>query len=319
MELNKIDDKLLGYLSYNAREPSTRIAKATGLTREQVEYRIKKYISSGIIKNFTTLFNPNAFGYKYYSSLLIKFSKPIHAKEFFEKHGKDSNTLGIGKILNEYNISMELFFKNKEDFRNYLNKILNEQKEKISNYLTLDPYFAKLYPLKFLGVKEKGQGMIFNPEIKEISLDKNEIKIVKMLEKDGRERIVDIASALKISPELTIYKIKRLYEKNVILSSAAIFDMKKLGYFLSSILINIQNFSKENEEKIKSFAEKSKQVRSVMLLDSKPNCFMQLFHKEHSELIKTLKELKELFDKDIIEIKVLFLESEMKVNTLPFL
>lgn len=319
MELNKIDDKLLGYLCYNAREPSTKIAKAIGLTREQVEYRINKYLSSGIIKNFTTLFNYSVFRYKHYTALIIKFSKPIHAKNFYERYGKDSNTLAIGKTLNDYDIFMELFFKNKEEFRNYLFKILNEQKDKISDYLVLEPYFSKIYPLKFLGVEEKGQGMIFHPKIKEISLDKNEIKIIKMLAKDGREKIIDIAHALKISPELALYKIKRLYEKKVILSSAAIFDMEKLGYFLSSILINIQNFSKENEEKIKDFAEKSKQVRSVMLLDSKPNCFMQLFHKEHSELVKTLKEIKELFKEDLLDVKVLFLESEMKVNTLPFL
>ena len=155
------------------------------------------------------MFNYSAFGYKYYLPFLIKFSKPIYAREFYEKHEKDTNTIAIGKILNDYNILMELFFKNKEEFRNYLNKILNEQKEKIVDYLILEPYFAKLYPLKFLGVEEKGQGMVFNTEMKEVSLDKNEIKIVKMLEKDGREKIVDIAHSLKISPELTVDKIKR--------------------------------------------------------------------------------------------------------------
>jgi len=56
-----------------------------------------------------------------------------------------------------------------------------------------------------------------------------------------------------------------------------------------------------------------------MLLHSKPNCFLQLFHKEHSELIQTLKDLNELFEKDIIDINVIFLDSKMKINALPFL
>jgi len=213
MELNKTDDKLLSYLCYNAREPSTKIAKSVGLTREQVEYRIKKYLDSGIIKNFTTLFNYSTFGYKYYIALLIKFSKPIYAKEFFEKHGKEKNTLGLGTHFNGYGAFMELLFKTKEESKDFLNKILDEQKDKILDYFVFEPYYTKLYPLKFLGVEEKGQGMIFNPEIKEVSLDDKEIKILKLLEKDGRERIVDISHSLKISPELTVYKIKKLYEK----------------------------------------------------------------------------------------------------------
>ena len=95
--------------------------------------------------------------------------------------------------------------------------------------------------------------------------------------------------------------------------------MKKLGYFYSTILVNIQNISKENEEKIKNFAEKSELIRSIVLSMSKPNCFVQLFHKEHQDLIDEINNLKELFKDDIVDIDVLFMDSEFKINTLPFL
>ncbi len=320
MELKPQDAKLLSYLYHHAREPSTKIAKALHLTREQVDYKIKKFMSEGVIKRFTTLFDYSALGYRKHYALLLKFSKPIYAKDFFNKERKDKNLLDIAFTSNKYDLLMEVFFKNEKEFREYLNKLLDEQKERISDHFIFDPYYSKIWPLKFLK-GEKEQGVPFTTESKEISLDKQEIEILKMLAEDGRERIVEIAHKLKMSPELALYKIKKLHEKDVVLSSAIIFDMEKLGYFLSTILINIQNLSKENEKKMKDFAEKNEHVRSIVLSMSKPNCFVQLFHKEHKNFIKTIDELKELFKNDFIDIEVLFVKypEKEKINTLPFL
>ena len=320
MELKPQDARLLSHLYHHAREPSTKIAKAADLTREQVDYKIKKFIDEGIIKQFTTLFNYPAFGYKYYYILLLKFTKPIYAKNFFQKQGKEKNLLDIAFVSNKYDLVLEVFFKSDGEFREFLNQLLNSQKGKISDYFVFNYYYGKIWPLKFLNEK-KEEGVLFNHEIKEAHLDKQEIQILRMLAEDGRERIVEIADKLKISPELALYKIKKLHERKLILSSAIIFDMKKLGYFLSTILINIQNMSKENEKKIKDFAEKSLHTRSTVLSMSKPNCFIQLFHKEHGDFIKTIDELKELFKNDFIDIDVLFVDypEKEKINTLPFL
>src|SRR3989344_5328362 len=291
MELKHQDARLLGYLYHHAREPSTKIAKALHLSREQVDYKIKKFISEGVIKQFTTLFNYSVLGYKKYYAVLLKFTKPIYAENFYNKKEKNPNLLDKMRVSNKYDIIMELLFKN----------------EKISDYFVFDPYYTKIWPLKFLkGGKE--EGVPFSLESEEIKLDKKDVQILKMLADDGRERIVEIADKLKISPELALYKIKKLHERKLILSSAIIFDMKKLGYFLSTILINIQNFSAENEKKIKDFAEKSLHTRSIVLSMSKPNCFIQLFHKEHGDFIKTIDELKELFKNDFIDIDVLFVD-----------
>ena len=320
MEIKNKDAKLLSYLYHHAREPNTKIAKAIGLTREQVDYKINKFLSEGIIKQFTTLFNYGAFGYKDYYVLFLKFSKPFYAENFYKKFEKNPNLLGKSTTPNKYDIILEMFFKSEDEFRKYLFDLLNKEKDKISNYMFLTSYYAKIYPLKFFGSK-KEEGIPFMAETKEVSLDKRDVQILKMLAEDGRERIVEIADKLKISPELALYKLKKLHEKGVISSSAIIFDMKKLGYFLSTIFIDIKNMSEENEKKIKDFAEKSESVRSILLSMSKPNCFIQLFHKEHADLINEIHKLKELFKNETIDIEILFVDypEKEKINTLPFL
>ena len=317
MELKHSDLKLLTYLYSHAREPSTKIAKAIGLSREQVDYKIKKLLDSGTIKKFGTIFNYGALGYSFYALLMIKFSKQIYAKKFHESKEKDGNLISKGIILNKYDIFMNLVFKDENEFRNYLSSFLEKQKGKISDYLIVNPYFAELYPLKFL--ENRQEILMWNISSDKISLDKKDIQILKMLEKDGRERIVDIAASLKVSPELILYNIKKLYEKKIIVGQRIAFDMKRLGYSLSIVSMNFKNPSRENMEKIKSFAKKSKYANTLILSVSNPNCFIQFFHKSIEELRKEIKDIKELFDNEEISIDVLFVEAEEEINTLPFL
>ena len=62
-------------------------------------------------------------------------------------------------------------------------------------------------------------------------------------------------------------------------------------------------------------------MRSIVLSTLKPNCFVQLFHKEHSDLIGEIHKLKELFRDDFVDIDVLFVDypEKEKINVLPFL
>jgi len=74
------------------------------------------------------------------------------------------------------------------------------------------------------------------------------------------------------------------------------------------------------KNKLKKFAKESKHVDSFSLFLSKPNCFIQIFHKKEIELRKTLEELTELFKNERIEIEMFPIEQELgELDTLPFL
>ena len=88
MELKEKDLKLLAYLYHNNREPLTKIAKETGMTRIQVEHSLKKFIKEGIIEKFFTMFNYSAFGYDIYVIMLVKLEKYVSFQKFTKKSGR---------------------------------------------------------------------------------------------------------------------------------------------------------------------------------------------------------------------------------------
>ena len=65
------DKRILHELCANSRQPASAIAKKVGLSREVVEYRIRRLEHEGIINGFISLINVNALGYNGYTIFLL--------------------------------------------------------------------------------------------------------------------------------------------------------------------------------------------------------------------------------------------------------
>ncbi|MBM3200011.1 Lrp/AsnC family transcriptional regulator [Candidatus Woesearchaeota archaeon] len=320
MELKKYDTKLLAYLYHNNRDSLTNIAKGVHLSREQVDYKISKFIESGIIKKFIPIVNYSKLGYKHFIILLLRFNKPNQMQIFLEEHKKDRNWISRGKVLAKYDMFMHLLFNDEKERNEYLSDMLQTHNEYIADCLILSPYFGALYPIKFLGSNKGGDYILTEYGQGVVELDEKDKSILKALAKDARAKIIDIAKEIGISAELVLYRLRKLKKEGILLGSRIQFDMDKLGYFYASLLINIKNFSLKNQNKLKTFAKNAPYVTSIAFMVNKPNCFISLFYKNENELRKTIEELKKLFNGDSIEMDIFFVKSEEEeINTLPFL
>jgi len=273
MKLDNQDYKLLSYLYHNNRESLTKIAKACRLSREQVDYKIKKYLSEGLIKKFLTVFSYNKLGYNCFVTLFINLKNNSLINNFFESLKENKNCISFGKMFGEYDAYINLIFKDEKEFSENLDRILDNYAD---NYLVIKPYHAEMFPLKFLKYKEEENILVTGDEKEKID-DKDKL-ILKALEENGRARLIDIAKKAGISSELALHKLRRLYKNKIILGHRIQFNMEKLGYSFSEITLNIKN-----KKQIERFARNHKHVNSLIFSMTRPNCIIQLFHKTHEE------------------------------------
>ncbi len=321
MEFKEIDRKILTYINHNRNPSISKIAKSLKISRDQVDYRIKKYISEGFIKKFITFFNYSAFGYNYFAPMFLKFEKLSQAEIFFKKLEKHKNIISYGRCLAKYDIYLNTIFKNENEFSEFLSEILSDSGIILSDYVIMKPYVSEFYPLKFINLHE-AEEMEFLPTLENPikKFDEKDIKIMKMLDNNGWEKITNIAHGIKSSPELVIYKIKRLEKEKVILGSRVHFDFINIGYSPTVLLVNIPHLSDANTNKLKKFVKQSPRINNFLLSFSKPNCAIQVFHKNENELREEIKKLQDLFKDEIISVDILPLEEELKMpEMLPFL
>jgi len=320
INLKPTDEKLIAHLYHNSRENASKIAKQLHLSREQVSYRINKFESQKIIKGYIPLVNYSRLGYHLTTLIFFKFNKQNSIAKFKEKIKESKNRIITVEILSRYDLGALFVFKNEKERNEYLSEILNQNSSEISKYQIIEPYFSEFYPLKFLNNKQS-QPLIFQEyKLDEYKLDEKERKILSVLNKNANARIIDISKATNISAELVVYKLKKLKKEKVLITSKAYFDMEKVGYFYSIVLINFNNLSKANQNKMREFAKSSLYVDSLMFMMGEPNCYIQIFHKNVSDIHNTLKNLKETFSDDSLIFDILPLKNEGEsINSIPFL
>lgn len=319
MKLNQADFKLLTYLYHNNREPLTKIAKACKLSREQVDYKIKKYISSKLIMGFIPIIDYTKLGYNCFAMFLFKLEKYSSFNGVCQKLTENKNCISHGKIYGKYDLFGNFIFKNEKELGDFISELFNSL-NRVSDYLLIKPFFSELYPLKFCNHKNLEDLPVVGETYDKIKIDDKDKKILKCLAQDGRMKLIDIATKSDISIELAFHKLKKLKQNKVLLGSRIQFNMEKLGYYFSQILLDIKNFSDENKNKIKQFCKNSKHINSLTFSLIPPNCMIQLFHNNETELRETIDSLKKLFENEQIKIELTFANTEEeKINVLPFL
>ena len=320
MELNELDYRLLEYLYHNHNEPFSKIAKSTKLSRDQVEYRVNKYLKEGIIRKFFSIFNYNKLGYRLFVNLFLKFEKPRMAEDFSKNLFKNKNCISYGKVYGRYDIFLNAVFKDDAELNIFLSNLFEDENYVLVDYLLIKPSLIELYPLKFINsYKKEDYSLIFNDESK-VSLDYLDIKILKILAENGRERLIDLALKTKASSDVVLYRLKRLKSNKIILGNRIQFNMSLLGYFYTILMINFRNFSIKNKEKIRAHVKNSKCTNSIIFNLQKPNSIIQLFHKEIKEGRDEVEKMKDLFGDSLIDIDILQIgDDEIEIRPLPFL
>ena len=310
MQLKNADFKLLRYLYHNDRESYSKIAKATGLSREQVQYKIKNYLKTGIIRKFSTVFNYSKLGYDYFVTLLIRFDSVESKTSFVKSLENCMNCISWGKAYARYDIYANYIFKDEKGFNSYLENVVAD------DYMIIKPAYSVLYPLKFF--KDKKEDLvIIDTKDQTASLDDKDKKLMAILQSDNRARIIDIANALKISSELALYKLRRLYKEKIILGSRIQFDMNKLDQYFTLVIIR-HNMDAQTTKKLKMLSKESKNINSLIIQTSKSHYILQLFHSTEKELRKEIENINVRLPKAIIEI-IPIGEDIPLINTLPFI
>jgi Lrp/AsnC family transcriptional regulator, regulator for asnA, asnC and gidA len=316
MELKENELKLLAYIYHHNREPITKIAKETKLSRIQVEYGLNKFFKEGIIEKFFTMFDYGSFGYNVYVLSFIKLERFSSLQRFAKKLEASKHCISWGECFGKYDLFTNLIFKNEEEMSKFFSDTINEP---VSDYVIIKPYLAEFHPLKLFHEKKQPIFPLLSPNPKEKKFSESEIKIMKILQHDGRAKLVDISKKAGISAEMVLHKIKKLQKEKVILGMRTQVRMKKLGYNYSMILLSIKNLSQELKQKITEHARNEKRANALVLSLFNPNCLIQIFHKTEDELKEEIKKIKDLLKNEIFDLDVILAQEEDKINTLPFL
>jgi len=146
-KLDKLDLEILRQLSHNAKVSIVEIGNKLNVIPNTVKYRMKKLKELGIIKAFRADINFNLLGYKWLK-VDIWLNNYNEYKNILKFIKTNSNTFVIDKSVGLADIETEFHYKNTEELRNFLNKLMLQFPKSIKNYSYI--LMRKIYKIDFM-------------------------------------------------------------------------------------------------------------------------------------------------------------------------
>jgi len=246
------DRKILYHLDLNCRQSNTQIGKKVGLSKQVVDYRIKRMEDEGIITSYWTLINSFVLGfdvYRYY----ITFQNATQKikEEMINFLIQYKNTWTVYSASGFFDLGILIWVRNLQKFNNFW----EEFNDKYGDYI-LEKIFsvvlkANSYRHTFLisddfDVSERKKYIQIGPGPL-VKIDKLDYEILNVLVLHARKAVIEIAEQLGCSSQTVNYRIKNLIEKGIIQSFKVSINSSKIGLQQSCIDLWLRKLSKRKE------------------------------------------------------------------------
>ena len=261
------DRKILYQLDLNCRQSNTQIGRKVGLSKEVVNYRIKRMQDLGVISYFWTAINSLKLGY-YAFRIYINFLdvSPDTKNEIIEyfKNYKNIWTLQIAK--GPVDLGAVLWANDVYNFSQFWNRTLDKYGNYFENYsvsiLTQVNCLKKTYLISDGYKKIDREFYKINCIGDPVIIDEMDYQLLNEIATNARIPLVKLAEKLKTSSQTVNYKIKNMIKKGIILAFRVCIDNSKLG--LQSCIIDIYLKDHTKGKLIEEYIKGNPYVENIM-------------------------------------------------------
>jgi DNA-binding Lrp family transcriptional regulator len=242
-ELDEKDRRILLALETNGRQSAAEIGKKVRLSKEVVNYRIKKYLSSGIITKFFIIPNFDKLGfttYRIYLQFLATTSKK--EKEIIDYILEKMPCQWLGICDGRWDVIARITASDIFEFNSMMNAFFEKHGEFIKQKeITIQlrhTWWPSTYGLTEEPPEKKPKHEV--PRHAEVvKYDQKDLKILSEMIEDARMPTVEIAKRVGLSPHTVNHRIKRLINEGVITQIKSYFNREKLGYQHNQVFLRL--------------------------------------------------------------------------------
>ena len=299
LKLDVKDKKILSILDMDARSPLSKIAKAVGLSREVVTYRIKQLEKKKVIEGYYAAIDLPKLGLMYgrlqFSYNNMSKKKKADFTEYCNKHPKIT---WLFYTDGEYHIALVVVVKNLQEFHEVHDDIREHFGDFVQNPLISFGYKIYHYKYNFLYDTHDLNHFILGEEYNEnYRLDTFDTQLLTILNKDAHLNLVELAQKLKSTTKRVSYRIKKLIKDKIILGFRAKINTKILGFDRYHVDLHIKKCDKEKQGKLLKFPKQHQKIIYSTIPIGYNDLEFEINVKNANELYEIMENFKELFSK----------------------
>ncbi|MCK5629698.1 MAG: Lrp/AsnC family transcriptional regulator [Nanoarchaeota archaeon] len=236
------DRRLLFELDLNARQPVSYLARKLRLSRDVVNYRIKRLEENNIIRGYRTIIDTSKLGYTFYRVLFKLFNcSGDDEQALIEFLKKEPNVWWIATLDGLFDFNFAVWVKDEHEMFLLQKRLYQKFKSIIKESLVCPVIrYTQLSRNYFLNQKVARKEIIIGTPDVEI-LDAIDLNILKMIAIDARISLVNISSKVRIDPIAVKHRIKKLESKEIIKGYKLDLNFTNLKRDFYSVKINLNS------------------------------------------------------------------------------
>ncbi len=313
--MDKIDKHLLYELNWNCRQTNSTLAKKLRVSKQVINYRIKRLEKEKIITGYNALIDWRRLGYNALR-IYIKWRNisPEKEKEIYEDIRKNPFFMWTVKFEGEFDCGLYVWSEGIVNFYKKWNSFFKKYKKYISKQEYYESVSMINFPMKFLVDDEISDEKIIGAQ-KPVTFNEKDYEILNNLSFDANAQIIDLAKEVQLTSKAVILRMKNLEKKGIILGYNAIINFEKLGYKFYKVDFYLNDLSRLQE--MYSFAKRHKKIAYIMKTFGGPDYEVEIFVKDVSELNSIIDEIREKYFEVIEHFRFHYVSHTIKQVYLP--
>ena len=266
------DRKLLHELDMDARMPITQLAKKVGLSRQVIEYRIKRMQQEKIIYGTTAVFDSCVVGFNWYRVVFrllhVTKGEKNNLLSYLSKH---PNTMWLGEVGGNWDIVVNFICKNHFSFNKIFEELISSYGKHIQNYETLIYVDVHDYERSYLLNQKKSTNFKQRKALyhqmennQKINLDQLDQKIISELSGVSLPSNLEIARKLNVSNNTIRNRIEQMKKNKVLLGYRLFINPYTLGRKSYILFLEMANLNLEIEKNLMNYLKTISQVTFVV-------------------------------------------------------
>ena len=251
-KLDLKDRKILYQLDLNCRRSNAQIGKKVGLSKQVVDYRIKRMEDEGIITSYLTVINSFRLGYNVFRYYITFQNATQKIKdEIIDFLIKYENTWTVYSTVGIYDLGILIWVKDLQKFTNFWEEFNNIYGDYISDKIYSVLLNSYAYPHTCLipdnyDKSERNKYSKIGPG-SEVNINDLDLELLNMIVLNARIPLINLAEQLDSSSQTISYRIKNLVEKEIIQSFRVGINYSKIDLQQIFLGIWLQKLSKRRK------------------------------------------------------------------------
>ncbi len=311
VKIDKLDYKLLYHLAHNGRASLTALAKELGLSKQRIDYRLKRLEKLHVIDGYSAFIDGSPLGYTLYRvNLLTERLDKKGRVEFLAFLKGLRPVVNIVALVGRYDYLVDLCIKETRELMEFVNKVEERYGD---NILSLNvaiaesrhmysPTHSIIEGLDFLASRRELSSNYMRTTLKNISEDKA-LRVALAMEKQARASTKALAKLAKMSfRSFTEWK-QLLEKKGIIKGYFPLINRAVLGYKEHKLFLALGSHKRSVIEEIKVFARGDAAVSELYLFTERWDAEFTIEVKTVEDLLNVIEHIKSRFSSVLTDVE----------------